>query len=128
MPYTLTMTALWMALAAGLGAVAGYLFRGRTPAQRARSRRGAVADVPDHERETREVDRLRAEVERLSTQLAVTRTERDRLRVGGSTPERHEAEPDEAEPDEAEPDEAEPDEGEPDEGEDEPPAGTADLE
>jgi hypothetical protein len=88
MPYTLTMTALWMALAAGLGAVAGYLFRGRTPAQRARSRRGAVADVPDHERETREVDRLRAEVERLSTQLAVTRTERDRLRVGGSTPER----------------------------------------
>ena len=69
MPYTLTMTVLWMALAAGLGAVAGYLFRGRTPAQRARSRRGAVAGVPDHERETREVDRLRAELARVD-QLA----------------------------------------------------------
>ncbi|MFN8021423.1 MAG: hypothetical protein U0Q03_07845 [Acidimicrobiales bacterium] len=94
------MTVLWMVLAAALGAVAGYLFRGRTPAQHARRRHRAATPPPSR---SDELARLTAEVDRLATQLAITRTERDRLRHLATADDEPDREPDEErveEPDE----------------------------
>lgn len=86
MPYTLTMSLLWLVLAAVAGVVVGYLFRGRTsvvttghhPAGReAALAARAVQTASDHEAE---LDQLRQQVERLDTQLSITVAERDRLR------------------------------------------------
>lgn len=86
MPYTLTMSLLWLVLAAVAGVVVGYLFRGRTSViatgHHPSGREAALAahaaqTASDHEAE---LDQLRQHVERLDTQLSITVAERDRLR------------------------------------------------
>lgn len=93
MPYTLTMSLLWLVLVAVAGVVVGYLFRGRTsvvptdhhPAAHDLARGpdvddDAVGGSTGRPTDADELGRLRQRVERLDTQLSITIAERDKLR------------------------------------------------
>jgi hypothetical protein len=77
MPYTLTMLFGWSIAVACLGAVVGYLVRGRPIVIDSASVGTRLLRATDAD----ELSQLDRRVERLDTQLALALAERDRLRA-----------------------------------------------